>query len=168
MMKENIHNLRERNKLTQEQVAEMFYTSKSNICNIEKGRRSFSTEMMSTSFENCNDAIFLTEVAYEFSNGYLTPASSALVYDDHRICIKERFVKEANEALDYFNSIRLDKRPEYCTQDEIEKVKAITSEIYDVIFEAQALINSICRDYGLVPQEQAISRNQRLKMERRI
>ncbi len=167
-MKTSIQRHRQRTRRTQSQVADMLLTTKPNICNIEKGRRNISSEILMTSYERSDDPILIKEMSYEFSNGYTTPAPSEVVFDDHRICIKERMLNEIREVIDVLNLYRIDKRPEYCTQEDIENVWRIASETQDVIFEAQALIDKIIIDYELNPQELSRTRNQRYKMERRI
>ncbi|WP_414049827.1 helix-turn-helix domain-containing protein [Macrococcus animalis] len=167
-MFKSIQRHRERTHRTQEQVANMLLSTKSNICNIEKGRRNVSSEILMTGFERSDDPIFIKEMTYEFSNGYTTPSPSEKVYDDHRVCIKERLLNEINEVVEILMKIRIDKRPDCCNKDDIEDVRRIASETQDVIFEAQALIDKIIIDYHLNPQELARTRNQRLKMERRI
>ncbi|PKD98575.1 hypothetical protein [Macrococcoides caseolyticum] len=77
-------------------------------------------------------------------------------------------LNEIREVIDVLNLYRIDKRPEYCSQEDIENVRRIASETQDVIFEAQALIDKIIIDYQLNPQELSKTRNQRYKMERRI
>lgn len=167
-MNASLQRHRERTNRTQQQVADMLLTTKPNICNIEKGRRNLSAELVMTGFERCDDPILLTEMNFEFTNGYTTPVASETVYDDHRICIKERLLNEISEAVEVLNQIRIDKRPDCCTQEEIENIRRIASETYDVVFEAQAFIDKMIVDYHLNPQELAKTRNQRLKMERRI
>lgn len=167
-MFKSIQRHRERTNRTQEQVAEMLLTTKPNICNIEKGRRNISSEILMTGFERSDDPILIKEMTFEFSNGYTTPAPSELVFDDHRVCIKERLLNEIHEAVEVLKRNRIDKRPEYCSQEDIENVRRIASETQDVIFEAQALIDKIIIDYHLNPQELSKTRNQRYKMERRI
>lgn len=167
-MFKSIQRHRERTNRTQEQVADMLLTTKPNICNIEKGRRNISSEILMTGFERSDDPILIKDMTFEFSNGYTTPAPSEVVFDDHRICIKERLLNEIHEAVEVLNRNRIDKRPEYCNQEDIENVRRIASETQDVIFEAQALIDKIIIDYHLNPQELSKTRNQRYKMERRI
>ncbi|TDM18083.1 hypothetical protein [Macrococcoides canis] len=167
-MNTSLQRHRQRTRRTQSQVAEMLLTTKPNICNVEKGRRNLSADIIMTGFERCDDPIFLTDINFEISNGYTVPAANEKIFDDHRICIKERLLNEIQEAVEVLNQIRIDKRPDYCTKDEIENVRRIAAETYDVVFEAQSLINKIILDYNFNPQELAQSRNQRLKMERRI
>lgn len=167
-MNTSIQRHRRRTHRTQEEVAHTFLTTKPNICNIEKGRRQVSTEMVRTGFERCDDPFLLTDLNFEFTGGYTTPAASSRVYDDHRICIKERLLYEIGEVIEVLKQIRIDKRPECCTKEELEDVRRIASETYDVVFEAQALIDKMIIDYHLNPQELAKTRNQRLRMERRI
>ena len=93
-MFKSIQRHRERTNRTQEQVADMLLTTKPNICNIEKGRRNISSEILMTGFERSDDPILIKEMTFEFSNGYTTPAPSEVVFDDHRICIKERMLNE--------------------------------------------------------------------------
>ncbi|ARQ07102.1 HTH cro/C1-type domain-containing protein [Macrococcoides canis] len=167
-MNTSLQRHRQRTRRTQLQVAEMLLTTKPNICNVEKGRRNLSADIIMTGFERCDDPIFLTDINFEISNGYTVPAANEQIFDDHRICIKERLLNEIEEVVEVLNHIRIDKRPDYCTKDEIENVRRIAAETYDVVFEAQSLINKIILDYNFNPQELAQSRNQRLKMERRI
>ena len=159
---------RQRLNKTQEEVAKIFLTSKSNICNIEKGRRNMSADFMVTGYERCDDPKLLTQIGFELSSGYLNPSPNIDIYDDHRCCIKERLLREIDEALEVLNRIRIDKRPERCSREEIENIRRIASETQDVIFEAQALIDKIILDYHFNPQELSSTRNQRYKMERRI
>ncbi|TDM49955.1 XRE family transcriptional regulator [Macrococcoides goetzii] len=167
-MFKSIQRHRERTNRTQEQVADMLLTTKPNICNIEKGRRNISSEILMTSYERSDDPILIKEMSYEFSNGYTTPAPSEVVFDDHRICIKERLIREINEVLDVLQRTRIDKRPEYCTKEELESIVRTISETYDVLFEGQAYIDKAMIDYHLNPQDLTRTRNQRYKMERRI
>lgn len=167
-MKTSIQRHRQRTRRTQSQVADMLLTTKPNICNIEKGRRNISSEILMTGFERSDDPILINEMIFEFSKGYTIPSPSPKVYDDHRVCILRRFVNEMREALDILEYTKIDKRPEYCTKEEIEEIIRSLSETVDVLFEGQAYIDRAIIDYDLSPQELARTRNQRYKMERRI
>ncbi|ULG72980.1 hypothetical protein [Macrococcus brunensis] len=163
-----IQSHRRRTRRTQQEVADMFLTTKPNICNIEKGRRHVSTDMLQTGFERCDDPILLNDLNYEFSGGYTTPTASDRVYDDHPMCALFRLQREIDEAIEFAQSFRLDKRPEFWNQEDRENAIRFESEWQDVEFEVRNLIVSFEAHAGFDTHEMAENRNKRFKMQQRI
>lgn len=168
-MKGAIVNYRKRTGATQQDVASMFHTDKSNISHIEKDRRNVTASMYDAGFNNVSDAQLLQDMAYEVTQGYVTPTPSDRVYDDHRMSFVYRVQQEIEEFINVIPMNRLDKRPEFLTQDEKEQLSLLVSELQDVLFEGQGFLNKLTEDYDFLnPKAMNQNRDARLKMERRI
>lgn len=168
-MQQSIVNYRKRSGITQQDIADIFFTDKSNICNIEKGRRNVTVSMLEAGFANAPDSHLLNDLAYELTQGYTSPSPSNRVYDDHRLAFSMRVVREMKELKSVMVEHNLDKHPEFLTQEDKEEIHHIVAEVQDVIFEATGFLMKLVKDYDFItPQTVRKNRDARLKMERRI
>ncbi|GAA3722936.1 hypothetical protein GCM10022378_11230 [Salinicoccus jeotgali] len=167
-MKSSIVRYRKRTGATQQDVANMLFTDKSQVCKIEKGDRTMTVSMYEAGFNNVPDPHLLNDMAHEVTGGYTMPTPSNRVYDDHRMSFRFRIQKEIEEFTDMLPQIRLDKHPEFLTREEKESVTRIASELQDVLFEGQGMLMKLLDDYGIPPKEINQGRDARLRMERRI
>lgn len=167
-MKSSIVRYRKRTGTTQQDVANMLFTDKSQVCKIEKGERNMTASMYDAAFKNIHDSHLLNDMAHEVTGGYTIPTPSDRVYDDHRMSFMFRIQKEIEEFTDMLPKIRLDKHPEFLTQEEKGSVTRIASELQDVLFEGQGMLMKLLDDYGIPPKEINQGRDARLRMERRI
>lgn len=164
-----IGNFRKRTGLTQQDVANMLHTDKSNISHIESKRRDLSQSMYEAGFKNIPDAQMLNDMAHLITQGFTIPSPSNKVYDDHRLALGMRMKREMREVREVMQEHCLDKHPEYLTRDEKEEVMTIASEVQDVLFEAHGFLMKLINDYDFItPQKVNQNRDARLKMERRI
>lgn len=164
-----IESFRKRTGLTQQDLATMLSTDKSNISHIESDRRSLSQTMYESGFKNIPDAQMLIDLAYEATQGFTFPSPSNKVYDDHRLAFGMRMKREMREVREVMQEHCLDKHPEFLTSDEKEEVMTIASEVQDVLFEAHGFLMKLINDYDFItPQKVNQNRDARLKMQRRI
>lgn len=168
-MKESISKYRERTNVTQESIAIDAGTNKSNISNIEAGRRNASMSILKELFKNANDSMFLNDILHETTSGYTVPTPSHEVYDNHRLSTKYRLSREIQEFQDSLINHRLDKRPEYLTKEEQEQISLIVSEGLDVAFEITSFVLSLEGAYDFINlRKKAQDRNLRYEIEKRI
>lgn len=159
---------RQRNDLTQQQVANQLHVDKSYISRVESGQKPLTQTMYSAAMTNTTDADLLNDVAYEMTGGHTMPTPSDRVYDGHRMAYVFRIQKEIDEFMEVLHRNRLDKQPEHTTDQELEGLKIMISELQDVLFEGTGFINRLMHDYQIKPQQLNQNRDARLKMDRRI
>ncbi|WP_271397816.1 helix-turn-helix domain-containing protein [Salinicoccus roseus] len=168
-MQQSIVRYRKRTGATQQDVANMLFTDKSQICKMEKGDRNMTAAMYQAGFENVPDSQMLSDMAYELTNGFTSPTPSDRVYDDHRLAFSMRVVREMKELKAVMAEHNLDKHPQFLSQDDKAEINHIVSEVQDVIFEATGFLMKLVNDYDFItPQSIQKNRDMRLKMERRI
>lgn len=168
-MKESITRFRERTDITQESIAIDAGTNKANISNIEAGRRNASMNIFKEIFKNADDSTFLNDILHETTSGYATPIPSHEVYDDHRLSAKYRLSRELQEFKESLVNHRLDKRPEYLTEEEKDQISLIVSEGLDVAFEITAFVLSLEGAYDFINlRKKAQDRNLRYEIDKRI
>lgn len=159
---------RQRNNLTQQDVANELHVDKSYISRVESGQKPLTQMMYSAALNNTTDAQMLNDVAYEVTEGYAQPTASDRVYDGHRLAFVYRIEREIEEFMSVLKANRLDKHPEHTTDQELEELKLMISELQDVLFEGTSFVNCLINDYGLTPQQLNANRDARLRMQRRI
>ena len=159
---------RQRNNLTQQQVANQLHVDKSYISRVESGQKPLTQTMYSAAMTNTTDADLLNDVAYEMTGGHTMPTPSDRVYDGHRMAYVYRIQKEMDEFMDVLHRNRLDKQPEHTTDQELEGLKIMISELQDVLFEGTGFINRLMQDYQIKPQQLNQNRDAKFRMERRI
>lgn len=159
---------RQRNNLTQQQVANQLHVDKSYISRVESGQKPMTQTMCSAALSNASDANLLNDVAYEMTGGHTLPTPSDRVYDGHRMSYVFRIQKEIEEFMEVLHRNRLDKQPEHLTQDEKEGLHHMISELQDVLFEGTGFVNRLMQDYQIKPQQLNHNRDAKLRMERRI
>lgn len=168
-MKQSISNFRKRTDVTQEAIAIDLGTNKSNISNIEAGRRTGSMSLYEKAFKNNDDPYFLNDLVFESTSGYGVPTPSDEVYCDHRLSIRYRLRKEIAEMQEALKNHRLDKHPEHLTEEEQEQVKLIVSEMLDAAFELNAMLMKLSEDYSFINlRKVSKNRNLRYRIEKRI
>ncbi len=168
-MQKAITNYRNRTNVTQESIAIDLGTNKANISNIQAGRRSGSMGLFENAMKNSNDPYFLNDLIFETTCGHTTPTPSYERVCDHRLSIKHRMQKELSELHVAMSDHRLDKRPEYLSDEEKEDVLLISSELLDVIYEMNALLMRFCEDYKFIDIQKLVrNRNRRYVIEKRI
>src|SRR5690625_4356252 len=133
LMKGAIVNYRKRTGATQQDVANMFHTDKSNISHIDKERSNVTASMYDASFNNVSDAHLLHDMRYSVAYGCVTPTPSDRVYDDHCMSFVHRVQQEIEQFINVIPMNRLDKRPEFLPPDEKERMSLLVSELQDVI-----------------------------------
>lgn len=162
-------NYRQRNNLTQQQVANQLHVDKSYISRVESGQKPLTQTMYSAALSNTTDANLLNDVAYEMTGGHTLPTPSDRVYDGHRMSYVFRIQKEIDEFIEVLHRNRLDKQPEFLTRDEQEGLARLVAELQDVLFEGTGFVNRLINDYDFItPQQVNQNRDARLKMNRRI
>lgn len=159
---------RQRNNLTQQQVANQLHVDKSYISRVESGQKPLTQTMYSAAMTNTTDADLLNDVAYEMTGGHTMPTPSDRVYDGHRMAYVYRIQKEMDEFMEVLHRNRLDKQPEHTTDQELEGLKIMISELQDVLFEGTGFINRLMQDYQIKPQQLNQNRDAKFRMERRI
>ena len=159
---------RQRNNLTQQQVANQLHVDKSYISRVESGQKPLTQTMYSAAMTNTTDADLLNDVAYEMTGGHTMPTPSDRIYDGHRMAYVYRIQKEMDEFMDVLHRNRLDKQPEHTTDQELEGLKIMISELQDVLFEGTGFINRLMQDYQIKPQQLNQNRDAKFRMERRI
>lgn len=159
---------RQRNNLTQQQVANQLHVDKSYISRVESGLKPLTQTMYSAAMTNTTDADLLNDVAYEMTGGHTMPTPSDRVYDGHRMSYVYRIQKEMDEFMEVLHRNRLDKQPEHTTDQELEGLKIMISELQDVLFEGTGFINRLMQDYQIKPQQLNQNRDAKFRMERRI
>lgn len=168
-MQTSIEKFRKRTGLTQQALADMLHTDKTNISHIEHQRRPVTTAMYEAGFDNIPDAQALNDLAYEVTKGFTMPSPSNAVYDDHRLAFSMRIKREMREVKELMQDHCLDKHPELLTVEEKEEVMLIASELQDVLFEGTGFLMKLVQDYDFItPQKINKNRDARLKMQRRI
>lgn len=70
----------DRTGMTQQRLADMALTTKSNMSMMINGQRNISADTYKALATNSNDGVFVTDTLNEFSNGFSTPAHSDRVY----------------------------------------------------------------------------------------
>ncbi len=158
----------ERRGITQQSLADVGLTTKSNMSMMMSGQRRISNDTYCAFATNSNDGVFITDVLNEFSNGYSTPAHSDKFYYDHPGLVKEQLIQEMLEAIEALKNCNFIKRPQYMTHDEKETVLETMSECKDVLFHGQVFVNKTCEHIKKNPRDIAKAHEQKLKMERRI
>ncbi|UXV31259.1 hypothetical protein [Mammaliicoccus sciuri] len=158
----------ERTGMTQQKLADLAFTTKSNMSMMRKGQRAISSDTYRSFATNSNDGVFVTDVLNEFSNGLSTPAHSDHVYYDHPGLVKQQLIKEMQEAIAALENCDFLKRPEFMNREEREIVLETMSECKDVLFQGQMFLNKTCEHIKQNPREVAKAHKQKLKMERRI
>ena len=133
---------RQRNNLTQQDVANELHVDKSYISRVESGQKPLTQMMYSAALNNTRDAQMLNDVAYEMTEGYAQPTASDRVYDGHRLAFMYRIEREIEEFMSVLKANRLDKHPEHTTDQELEGLKLMIAELQDVLFEGCLLYTS--------------------------
>lgn len=159
---------RQRNSLTQQQVANQLHVDKSYVSRVESGQKPLTQTMYSAALTTATDAVLLSDVVYEMTGGHSLPTPSDRVYDGHRMSYVFRIQKEIDEFMEVLHRNRLDKQPEHLTVEEREGLHHMISELQDVLFEGTGFVNQLMQDYQLKPQQINQNRDAKLKMERRI
>lgn len=158
----------ERRGITQQSLADMGLTTKSNVSMMVKGDRNISSDTYRAFATNSNDGVFVTDTLNEFSNGFSTPAHNDEVYYDHPGLIKNQLIKEMKEAIYALENCSFLKRPEFMSREEKDNVLSTMSECKDVLFQGQMFLNKACEHIEQNPRDVAKAHEQKLKMERRI
>ena len=158
----------DRTGMTQQRLADMALTTKSNMSMMINGQRNISEDTYKALATNSNDGVFVTDTLNEFSDGFSTPAHSDRVYYDHPGLIKDQLIVEMYEAIESLKNCNFGKRPEYMNREERENVLETMSECKDVLFQGQIFLNKTCEHIKQNPREVAKAHEQKLKMERRI
>ncbi|MBM6628597.1 helix-turn-helix transcriptional regulator [Mammaliicoccus vitulinus] len=158
----------ERTGMTQQRIAQLALTTKSNVSMIMHGQRSISSDTYKALATNSNDGVFVTDILNEFSEGFSTPTHSDRVYYDHPGLIKDQLIVEMYEAIESLKNCNFTKRPEFMSRDEKENVLETMSECKDVLFQGQMFLNKTCEHIQQNPRDVAKAHEQKLKMERRI
>lgn len=70
----------ERTGMTQQSLANIGLTTKSNVSMMVKGDRNISSDTYRAFATNSNDGVFITDTLNEFSDGFSTPAHNDEVY----------------------------------------------------------------------------------------
>lgn len=157
-----------RTGMTQQRLADIGLTTKSNMSMMMNGQRNISSETYRAFATNSNDGVFITDVLNEFSNGISTPAHSTEFYLDHPGLVKFQLIKEMEEAIESLQKCDFLKRPECMTKEEKIEIVKTMEECEDVLFHATVFINKTCEHIKKSRRELAKSHEQKLKMERRI
>jgi len=158
----------ERTGMTQQKLADLAFTTKSNMSMMRKGQRAIYSDTYRSFATNSNDGVFVTDVLNEFSNGLSTPAHSDRVYYDHPGLVKQQLIKEMKEAIVALENCDFLKRPEFMSREERDEVITTMSECEDVLFHGQVYINKTCEHIKQNPRDIAKAHEQKLKIERRI
>ncbi|OOV78865.1 helix-turn-helix domain-containing protein [Mammaliicoccus fleurettii] len=158
----------ERTGMTQQRLADIGLTTKSNMSMMVNGQRNISSDTYKALATNSNDGVFVTDTLNEFSDGFSTPAHSDRVYYDHPGLIKEQLIVEMYEAIESLKRADFSKRPEFMNREEKESVLETMSECRDVLFQGQMFINKTCEHIHQNPRDVVKAHEQKLKMERRI
>jgi|SRR5699024_4300353 len=130
--------MRERNGLSQKNVADDLFVDQSMVSKMELGKRMASEELAGKSVNRYNDAQYGFEVARAIAQHYITPLIRGKAVEWHRLTLKEMFKHEVTEAIDWFDEIRLIKQPEHINQHERTQISEAIKELLDV----QAVTNS--------------------------
>lgn len=158
----------ERRGITQQSLADIGLTTKSNMSMMVNGQRNISSETYGAFAKNSDDGVFVTDVLNEFSNGFSTPAHSDRYYYDHPGLVKDQLIQEMLEAIEALKTCNFIKKPEYMSKDEKETVMKTMSECNDVLFHGKVFVNKTCEHIEQNPRDVAKAHEQKLKMERRI
>lgn len=158
----------DRTGMTQQRLADMALTTKSNMSMMINGQRNISADTYKALATNSNDGVFVTDTLNEFSNGFSTPAHSDEYYYDHPGLVKYQLIKEMKEAIYALEECNFLKRPEYMTRDEKEEIVKTMSECEDVLFHGTVFINKTCEHINKNIRDLVKAHEQKLKMERRI
>lgn len=162
MMKvgKTLKDMRLRQGLTQENIANELHVSKQLVSHLENNRRNMTEDLVKSSIHTFDDAQFGFEMAHETASDYITPLATANKgIEWHRLALEEAFKREAKEAIEHFDKVSLLKHPDFATKEEIEQIKAGVKELLDV----QIAINSF-----LARLEQAYPISIKKCMQKRI
>lgn len=158
----------ERTGMTQQSLADIGLTTKSNVSMMVKGDRNISSDTYRAFATNSNDGVFITDTLNEFSDGFSIPAHNDEVYYDHPGLIKNQLIKEMKEAIYALENCSFLKRPEYMSSEEKEEIIRTMTECEDVLFQGQLFLNMTCKHIKKNQRDLAKAHEQKLKMERRI
>ncbi|TFJ93150.1 helix-turn-helix domain-containing protein [Lentibacillus salicampi] len=135
----SLKDMRERNGLSQKNVADNLYLDQTMVSKVELGKRVVSEGLAKSSVNSYNDAQYGFEVAREIAQYYITPLIiEGKAVECHRLTLKEMFKHEVAEAIDLFDEISLIKPPKHINQQERTQVSEGIKELLDV----QAVTNS--------------------------
>lgn len=146
----SLKNMRERQGLSQSNVAGDSFVDQTMISKIEKGQRTATKDFVKRSVGAYNDSQYGFEVARETAGGYIAPlatANKAIEY--HRLAIEEVFKREATEAVLLFNEVSLVKPPQYVDEDEIKSIKSGIKELLDVQQSINTFLTILEQEYEI-------------------
>ncbi|ALX49710.1 helix-turn-helix domain-containing protein [Lentibacillus amyloliquefaciens] len=146
----SLKDMRERNGLSQKNVADDLYVDQSMISKIELGKRMASEELAEKSVNRYNDAQYGFEVAREIAQYYITPLIiGGKAIEWHRLTLKEMFKHELTEVIDLFDEISLIKPPEHINQQERIQVSEGIKELLDVQAVTNSFIVRLEQEYNI-------------------
>lgn len=135
---------------TQDAVGAIGYCSGKMISAIERGERQAKFDVLERITTNLDDPRLYIEAAGEITGGVFTanwPDGEAA--DLHRASVKDKVLEELEEAINSIGTIRTYRKPETCSQEDVQAVYRSIQQAIDA-FDASAIyIAVICNEYGL-------------------
>ncbi|MGY0692659.1 hypothetical protein ACW2QC_07670 [Virgibacillus sp. FSP13] len=158
--------MRERNELSQSNVANDLFVDQTMVSKVEKGTRKATNDLAQRSVSLYNDAQYGFEVARETARDYISPlATGGKAVEWHRLALEEVFKREAAEAIERFDEVSLVKPPQFVDEHEKSQIAEGIKELLDVQATMNSFLVSLEQEYEISIKDCMKSRLPKWKAE---
>ncbi|TQR21826.1 hypothetical protein [Psychrobacillus vulpis] len=128
---------------------------------MKNDRRKMQQDIARTSMQTYDNPEYITDVLYEFSEGYTSPVFRGKHIEQHRLSIESYTIQELQEAIAKMKEVNLAKPPGVISKEERIEVKALMEELLDGKVFIDNMLIQLQKDYrisikdcirGLMPQ----------------
>ncbi len=135
---------------TQDAVGAMGFCSGKMISAIERGERQVKFDVLERITGKLDDPRLYIEASSEITGGVFSATwLDGEAADLHRASVKDKVLEELEEAISSIGTIKTYRKPETCSQEDVQAVYQSIQQAIDA-FDASAIyIAVICNEYGL-------------------
>ncbi|ALX47487.1 helix-turn-helix domain-containing protein [Lentibacillus amyloliquefaciens] len=146
----SLKGMRERQGLSQSNVAHDLFVDQTMVSKVELNRRTASKELAKSSVNHYCDAQYGFEVAREMAQNYIAPlATGGEAVEWHRLALEEVFKKEVSKAIVRFDEVSMVKPPKHVDESEKQQITEGIKELLDVQTVMNSFLVSLEQEYEI-------------------
>ncbi len=144
-----VERLMKSEELDGSQLAFDLNISRQHGSHMKTGRRNMPQDIAQASINIYDNPEYISEIIYEFSNGYTPPVFRGKNLERHRLAIEQMTISEMEEAIMTMRAVCLVKPPQQLDKKELEDVAKLMDEILDARSFIDNLLIQLQNEYNI-------------------
>ncbi|WP_313893889.1 hypothetical protein [Psychrobacillus sp.] len=144
-----VSRLMESEELNGDQLAFDLNISRQLGSHMKTDRRKMQHDIAKASIQTYDNAEYIHDVLFEFSEGYTSPVFRGKHIEQHRLSIESYTIHELQEAITKMKEVSLAKPPSAISKDELQEIKSLMEELLDGKVFIDNLLIQLQKDYRI-------------------